>query len=184
MNQQTQSPLLRLPAELQLTIFEYAVQEEEPLLLNCGCDSSYYGDRKQWEADKTAWAEGQLRPPKEPALTRTCALIRDITLPMWYKMSVFRAHYCYAADKVSAIAWLDRLGPAKRSMLRDVAFWDLNPGFDYSVPRDLMQLKRSKLCREMGGVVETEEMEDRCFHRVTFRQGVEDEFEGLEGLFV
>lgn len=183
MHSQHQSPLLQLPAELQLTIFEYAVQEPEPLLINCACDSSYHGDYDQWQEDSNAWKAGILRPPHQPALTRTCSLIRHIALPMFYKQNTFRAHYCYQADQDGAIEWLDRIGSKNRSLIRDLAFWDLNPGFDMSVPGDVLQLKRSKLCKELNGRVDTDEnVRNCCFHRVSFRAR-EDEFVGLEDLF-
>lgn len=183
MHSQAQSPLLQLPAELQLAIFEFAVREPEPLLLNCACDSSYYGDYERYEEDQDLWEEGKLGPPKQPALTQTCKLIRDITLPMFYKLNIFRAHYCYAADQAGAIEWLDCIGAKNRLVMRDICFIDMNPHFDVSCPKDLKKLRRSKLVKELNGKLETLEDERCCFHRVTFRPVVEDQFDGMEELF-
>ena len=183
MHPQQQSPLLQLPTELQLVIFEYAVQDPEPLLLNCACDSSYNRDYERWGEDQAAWNAGELRAPEQPSLTRTCVLIREIALPMFYKLNVFRAHYCYQADRDGAVKWLEQIGAANRSMMRDICFIDMNESFDESVPRDLMQLKRSKLVKEMKGKIETIEAEDCCCHRLTFGPAVEDDFEGVAELF-
>lgn len=183
MHAQLQSPLLQLPAELQLAIFEYAVQEAEPLLVNCGCDSNYEDNKDKWIEDKAAWEEGQYRPPEQPSLTRTCALIRAITLPMFYRMNGFRAHYCFQADKQVAIKWLDRVGPENRRMMRDFCFQDLNPQFDEWLGRDLLQLKRGDVIKKMGGRLETLKVEGRCCHRVTFPAAMEDDLDGVEELF-
>ncbi len=51
MEHQQQSRLLQLPNELLLLIFEYTVTEEGPLLLNCGCDSSY-NSLEEWHEDQ------------------------------------------------------------------------------------------------------------------------------------
>lgn len=183
MHAQLQSPLLQLPVEVQLVIFELAVQEPEPLLLNCGCDSSYHGDYDKWAEDSQAWQAGTLRAPQQPSLTKTCSLLRQITLPLFYKLNTFRGHYCYRADPDAAIKWLADIGPENRRSIRDLAFWDFNQAFDEYEPMHLLQLKRSKLCKEMEGVLETDpEVEDCCFHRVTFRPS-QDEFHGVEDLF-
>ena len=146
---QEQSPLMQLPVELQLAIFEYAVVEPEPLLLNCGCDSSYSrlrGRRDQWEQwgeDKDAWEKGEKHAPLQPGLTRTCKAIRAIALPMFYEQNSFRGHYCQNADLDVAIRWLDRIGRDNRRSLRDCCFWDFNSSYDRSCPNYLSDLKKS-----------------------------------------
>ena len=185
MHEQEQSRLLELPAELQLAIFEYVVQEPEPLLINCGCDSSYGGDYELLEKAEAAWEAGVLHPPVQPTLTRTCRGIRETALPMFYQLNAFRAHYCSRPDMSLVMRWLERMGAASRHTIRDFAFWDFNPDFDEESPHSLKKLRRTKLFREMGGVMQTMEREDCCFHRVTFgRPGAEeDEFEGVPALF-
>ncbi|KAK5115444.1 hypothetical protein LTR85_009904 [Meristemomyces frigidus] len=177
-----QSRLLNLPAELQLAIYELAVIEDEPLLLNCGCDSSYSGRRDVWREDKQAWKSGEKRPPCQPALTRTCRDIRADALPMFYKYNTFRAHYCYAATFRTALRWLRMIGHSNRQMLRRVVLVDANRRHDVYMPRDLATAK--DLLGRIGGEVHTDEVDDYCWHRVSFPDSVVDAgYDGLEKLF-
>ena len=165
---QQQSRLLQLPVELQLTIFEYAVIENEPLLLNCGCDSSYDGDFDALDEDRALWTTGEKHSPLQPALTLTCKIIRAVTLPMFYLQNAFRAHYCYETDFDMVIKWLRLIGPANRRLLRDFCLWDMNPRFDQWRPDNLRKASRSEAFRGMGGSMETLKRDDCCCHRVTF----------------
>lgn len=173
MHHQQQSPLLQLPAELQLTIFEYAVLEPEPLLLNCGCDSSYSGDHDQWREDRQLWETGERLPPLQPGLTKTCSLIRSLTIPIFYQQNVFRAHYCHRSDFETAVKWLNLIGKDNRLLLRDLCLWDWNTSFDWQMPSSLRLVNRSEIFRGMGGSMESLGRETHCCHRITF--GDEDE---------
>ena len=182
MDNQQQSRLLQLPVELQLAIFEYSVIEDTPLLLNCGCDSSYRSV-EAWEEDQALWERGEKHPPAQPGLTQTCHVIRATTLPMFYRQNMFRAHYCFETNLDKSIDWLGAIGPANRQNLRDFALWDWNPIFDVFTPRDLKRAKRSDIVRKYGGRMESLHRDDHCFHKVVFGERVEDPLELLPLLF-
>ncbi len=127
--QHHQSRLLRLPVEIQLIVYEYTVVDDEPLLLNCPCDSSY-ADGKEWAEDQRRWKEGEKQRPVQPGLTRTCTAIRAMTIDTFYERNTFRAHYCFNTDVASALEWLQCIGRKNRRSLRNFFFYDANPGFD------------------------------------------------------
>lgn len=183
MHPQHQCRLLQLPAELQLIIFEYAVIEENPLLVNCGCDSSYFRDIEKWHQDQNLWSQGEIRSPSQPALTRTCSMIRNISLPMFYQQNSFRAHYCYETNFDMAVHWLRMIGQENRRLLKDFCFWDWNPTYDRQMPRDMWKVKRSEIFRGMGGSMETLGSQQCCCHRVTFGEEDEDYYELVPSLF-
>ena len=183
MHSQQQSRLLRLPVELQLAIFEYAIIESEPLLLNCGCDSSYGGNYQEWHADEERWTSREKHPPQQPGLTGTCAAVRSVTLPMFYQQNAFRAHYCFEADLDMAVAWLKRIGPTNRRLLRNFCCWDKNRHYDNQMPKDLKRVRRSDLVRDMGGSLETLKVDEYCCHRVIFGDGDNDHYEMVQHLF-
>lgn len=168
--------------ELQLAIFEYAVIENEPLLLNCGCDSSYK-TIEAWHEDQALWERGEKQPPVQPGLARTCHLVRAIVLPMYYQHNTFRAHYCYQAELSVAIRWLKSIGHANRVFMTDLTLLDMNPGFDWQVPSNLRKAGRSEIVRTMGGRLEAVERSDCCCHRVVFGDVDEDYLDSLSHLF-
>lgn len=182
MHLQQQSRLLQLPTELQLAIFEFAVIEDEPLLVNCGCDSSY-SSIDDWNEDQGRWDSGEKHPPAQPGLTRTCRAVRVIALPMFYKQNSFRAHYCYEADFAMAVSWLKDIGQANRELMADFAMLDMNWMFDLRVPSDIKKVRRSEIVREMGGRMETMEKRDCCFHRVMFGLDDDEYYELVPMLF-
>jgi hypothetical protein len=174
--QQSPASLLTLPVELQLTIFELTVIEDETIFLNCPCDSSYQDD-DDWSMDKSLWETGEKHPPFQPGLTQTCKAIRAIALPLFYERNVFRAHYCYAVDVDMAIGWLRCIGQENRSMLKDLAFHDKNPVFDRLMDgKDLKKLRRGELCKRLGGRLETTQERFPC-HQVTFVEREEAQYE-------
>ena len=180
---QQQSRLLQLPTELQLTIFEYAVVEDHPLLLNCGCDSSYKGDEEAWCEAVELWKKGEKLPPFQPGITSTCSIVRRMVLPIFYQRNVFRAHYCYRTDFDMAVKWLKMIGKENRLLLRDFCFWDLNPDYDWQVRRDLWEVKRSDVFRTLGGSMETLKVEGCCCHHVTFGEEGDDYVHIVSHLF-
>ena len=188
MHHQTQSRLLQLPAELQLTIFEFAIIENEQLLLNYGCDSSYGGSFELMEVDKELWDKGEILPPLQPGLTRTCKAVRTITLPMFYEQNVFRSHYCHETDFNMAVKWMDLIGPVNRHLIRDICLWDKNPQYDWVNSVDIIRARRNVAFRAMGGTLETLKRDDCCCHRVMFGCEDTDYFEHVpqffEGLLV
>lgn len=183
MHCQEQSRLLQLPVELQLAIFEYVVIEDEPLLLNCGCDSSYRGDVDAWNEDQALWDKGEKHPPFQPGLTATCTTVRAITLPMFYGRNAFRAHYCWEADFDMAVKWLKLISPVNRRLLRDLCLWDKNPFFDEWRPDNLKKATRSEVFRGLGGEMETLQGKGYCCHHVTFGKEYDDHYDLLPGLF-
>jgi len=176
------SRLLSLPAELQLSIYELVVIEPEIVLLNCGCDSSYSNDRDKWREDQAAWEDGIKHPPSEPGLTRTCKVLREITLPMFYKHNTFRIHYCYAATFQTAFDWLDRIGDSNRQQLRKVFLFDGNKKHDGNCRSDLTKAKR-RLNEAFAGHVKSIMCYDCCCHHVTFGPRPEIDYTGLDHLF-
>ena len=184
MHSQQQSPLLQLPMELQLAIYEYAVIENESLYVNCGCDSSY-ASIAAWNEDQALWEDGRKHPPVQPGLTRTCQLVRALSLPIYYQRNAFRAHYCYEADLSMAIKWLKSIGQANRELMPDLAMLDVNPSFDFRVPNDIKKVGRSAIVREMGGRMQTEDRNPRdcCMHRVVFGLSDDEYYESVATLF-
>lgn len=165
--------LLKLPTELQLDIYELVVIEDRPLLINCPCNSSYSYGRgyKAQREDEEKWTKGELKPPQQPALSRTCRFIRQLTLPIFYQENVFRASYCEAlvSDKglLEPIQWLRMIGPTNREMLRHFYFYDRNPSQDWK-ERPLKELKECEIFTEMGGNIEKLSSRYCCAHLVTF----------------
>ena len=168
--------------ELLLLICEHAVIEEEPLLLNCGCDSSYKS-LEAWHEDEALWESGEKHPPVQPALTRTCKFVRALAIPIYYQQNVFRAHYCYETDLTMAIRWLKGIGHANRLLMRDFALWDKNPSFDAWIPRDIKQAQRSDIVRCMGGCMETVGVPGFCCHKVAFEEGEREYYDAIPWLF-
>ena len=183
MHLQQQSRLLQLPTELQLVIFEYAVVETAPLLINCGCDSSYFGDDERWQQDLELWESGEKHPPTQPALTRTCRLIRNIALPMYYQQNSFRAHYCFPSDFDGCIKWVEQIGSANRRLLRYFCLWDKNSSYDQWTPEALAKVKRSAMFQDLGGSMETLEVIGCCCHRITFGDEGDDYYEFVRYVF-
>lgn len=181
---ESESRLLRLPTELQLAIFEYAVIEDEPLLLNCGCDSSY-STMQEWHDDEMLWEDGEKHAPEQPGITRTCKSLRAMTLPIFYQKNRFRAHYCYEANLGMAIMWLERIGHANRLMLRDFCLWDKNPLFDGWIPKDIMRAGRSDIVRKFHGRLEGCQVRahDYCCHPVVFEDGEKEYYDSVACLF-
>lgn len=182
---QQKSRLLQLPAELQLAIFEFAIIENKPLLVNCPCDSSFPSadDDQQHKEEKALWESGEKQPPFQPGLTRTCTAVRCITLPMFYQQNIFRAHYCYATDFGMAMKWLKLIGPTNRLLLRDFCLWDWNWLFDVQSPKDLKLVKRGDIVRGMGGELKTLKRNGHCCHKITFGEEHHDYYELIPGLF-
>ena len=180
----TVSRLLSLPAELQLAIWEFAVIQEDPLLVNCPCDSSYGGWSEDYYADVDLWENGTKHSPWQPALTRVCRSIRADALPMWYKHNQFQSGYCYETDLDMTVDWLRIISAENRKLMKHFYFYDANYQHDDNCPKDLTKLERSKVFREFGGVMQSTYDGKSCRHDVVFRDKVVDEkLEGLEGLF-
>ncbi|KAK3640775.1 hypothetical protein LTR56_011652 [Elasticomyces elasticus] len=171
-----QCRLLDLPVELQLNIYELVVIVDEPLLLNCGCDSSYRGkDHSEREdADREAWSTGALHAPHEPNITRTCRFIRDLTIPIFYKENQFLAHYCHAADFDVALAWLENIGSQKREFLARLALFDANSNYDEWCPDQIEEAKHKLDHRFFGKTESVVTKESGIFRPVTFAHGDEE----------
>jgi hypothetical protein len=168
--------LLKLPTELQLEIYELVVIEDQPLLINCPCESSYYGGYKESREAEESWKNGETRPAQQPALAQTCRFIRQTVLPIFYKENVFRASYCerqiqntdISINLDEPIQWLRMIGEENREMLRHFYFYDRNPSQDARTQIPLQQLKDCEIFTEMGGKMETLSSGYRCAHLVTF----------------
>lgn len=165
MNPQLQSPLFQIPAELTLTILEYAVLEPEPVLINLRCESSYGDDESLYISDMEAWAEGYDRhPPGQPLMTSTCSRIRDIALPIFYKVNSFQAYYCDHTTRLFPCTpeeWLRRISEANRRMIRDLCFIKC----DLDLREDFLRFRRSGIFKDMGGVMETMSGSGHCCYR-------------------
>ncbi|KAK4898476.1 hypothetical protein LTR27_004073 [Elasticomyces elasticus] len=179
--------LLDLPVELQLNIYELVVIMNEPLLLNCGCDSSYRGKdqcdcdssycgknhSEREDEDREAWETGDLHAPHEPNITRTCRFIRDLTIPIFYKDNEFLAHYCHAADFDVALAWLENIGSKKRELLVQLSLFDANSNYDEWCPDQIEQAKQTLEDRFNGKTESVVTNDSGIFRRVTFARGDE-----------
>ncbi|KAF2208147.1 hypothetical protein CERZMDRAFT_91615 [Cercospora zeae-maydis SCOH1-5] len=173
----------RLPDELLLIIWEYAVIDAEPLLVNCPCDSFFGGWTDAYYSERDAWKEGTRQPPCQPPLTRVCRSIRADALSIFYSRNAFRAGYCYECDTNLVVSWLRVIGQQNRSMLKEFFFWDANAVHDQYSPKCLKKLKRSAVVRELGGCVDTIATSDACRHDVRFGQEPLEELEGVADLF-
>lgn len=160
--------ILELPIELQLAIYELAVIEHHPLLLNFPCNSSYRSRYDLMNTDRADWKAGTKYPPMQPALTQTCHSIRDATLPIFYGSNVFRACYCSKEMLAKPSDWLYMIGQRNREMLRHFYFYDRNESQDRRAPRALERLESCKIFAEMNGKMASLSGENCCAHLVTF----------------
>jgi hypothetical protein len=184
MSAQAPSHLLSLPAELQLLIYEFAVTEQEVLLVNCGCDSSYSFEKimYKYEPDKLLWSTGERHAPLQPVLTRTCRSIRLMSLPMFYELNTFKAHYCHGAVFSEVEDWLNAIGGDNRALLKNFFLFDRNPRQDYYSPRDIKSAERI-LKNSFGARIKSAEAENGgCYYRVFFGE-CEVEGEDIAKLF-
>ncbi|KAI5360425.1 hypothetical protein Slin15195_G083490 [Septoria linicola] len=177
------SLLDRLPDELLLIVWEYAVISPTPLHINCPCDSSFGGWNEAYYAEREAWEEGERSPPWQPSLTRVCRSIRADTLPMFYKYNDFRAGYCYECDTDIVMDWLRVIGKENRETMQAFFFWDENPEHDRYSPKCLKKLRRSAAVRELGGHLESTYTAQACRHDVTFGEEAGYQLDGIVRLF-
>ena len=161
------SLLLNLPVELQLDIYELAVVEDEPLLLNCACNSSYRGRWNQLEIDEKAWESRLRHAPRQPALTQTCNFIRNLALPIFYNENLFRAHYCRSANFDNAMKWLTTIGPRNRAELLQMYLYDRNDGQDRYDEQAILKAKE-KLSAIFGASAEPVEAKQCTYHHAVF----------------
>ena len=163
--------LLELPLELQLLIYRLAVTAQDVLVLNVPCNSSYRGRHKQMRVDEKAWEQRKVRPPPQPAITKTCRSIRTETLPLFYSLNVFRARYCdlFGTKPLpDVVQWLQQIGLENRETLKQLYFYDRNETQDANYPEQLLKLKTSVIFTEMNGTSECVSDANGCAHRVTF----------------
>lgn len=147
------------------------VPENELYLVNFPCNSSYRGRYELMKEDEDAWKSRVKRGPMQPAITRTCRLIRDETLPLFYRRNVFRARYCDLFGEnplAEVIPWLKIIGPKNREMLMHFYFYDRNKRQDDNYSQTLEELKGCEIFTEMDGAIETVSTSEYCAHRVTF----------------
>ncbi|EME41711.1 hypothetical protein DOTSEDRAFT_134645 [Dothistroma septosporum NZE10] len=182
--QHTQSRLLSLPAELQLAIWEFAVIREDALLVNCPCDSAFGGWTDEYYEEVHLWENGTEHSPWQPAITRVCRSIRVDALPMWFKHNSFQSGYCWETNLAMTLDWLKIIGAENRKKMKHFYFYDANSQHDHYCSKDLTKLKRSAVFREFGGVMKSTYDGECCRHDVAFcDENVDDELDGLEGLF-
>ncbi|KAK5130327.1 hypothetical protein LTR08_002213 [Meristemomyces frigidus] len=170
-----------------LAIYELAIIEDEPVFLNCSCDSFYYGgdadhNDPQYDADRDDWEQGKKHAPVQPALTRTCRVIRFDALRIFYQETTFCAHYCSGTSFDTAFDWLTVIGETNRQMLRGLELFDDNPLHDERASRHLKIASRK--ITDIGGRVENASTKTACQHRVCFpKEGGSNIYEGLGELF-
>jgi len=166
--QQT-SRLLTLPTELQLQIFEYVVvQCDQPLHINCPCDSSYGGWTPAFMAAKKRWESGAQKAPQQPQLARVCRSIRALALPLFYSKNRFQAGYCHSTDLGLALRWLEAIGPANRALLRNFYFFDGNEDYDSMEPADLKRLLQNADLQSWASSIRPRPSHNSCRHDVVF----------------
>lgn len=170
--------LFTIPVELQLSICELVVLEDQPLLLNCPCNSSYRKRDDVLKQDEKAWDSGAAHPPMQPAVAQTCQGLRELALPIFYKENVFRACYCTRFRTIEGpVKWLRMIGPGNRNLLRHLYFYDRNPRYDIWRAKDLQKLRESDVFSEMDGKIENLSSKDCCAHLVTFGEWARKEGE-------
>jgi len=101
--------LLALPIEVQLRIYELALISP-CLLLNYPCCDWQDSVGVTWRDDGKYWDSGKGHAPHEPGLTRTCRLIRKLTIPIIYQENHSLTHHCLDVDIPTAVKWLDDVG--------------------------------------------------------------------------
>lgn len=127
--QQSASPLLRLPAELRNRIYELALTRQGPRKMI-----------KAWD-----------RPGRQPGLTRTCRAIRAEALPIFYSINEFLTSPLCPEDEQVMSAWLRAIERENREHLDHVLMlkWDFMrynsavERFDRRRTRFLKRLKHS-----------------------------------------
>ncbi|KAK3104275.1 hypothetical protein LTR53_018552, partial [Teratosphaeriaceae sp. CCFEE 6253] len=92
-------PLFQLPTELWLRVCELAVTFDRPI-----------------NVTKSALVEQQVASVYQPAITRTCKLLRRETLPLFYRNNIFEArHFC---EHACPRRWMVTIGLVNLRMMR------------------------------------------------------------------
>ena len=158
------SGFLSLPPELRNRVYEYALVSDTAIEFRVSRFRSRTldTDALRMKRDQTTrkLKERLSRELEQPPLTRTCRVIRDEALPVFYGNNTFLIGDWWIHCRKWMLAWLQRLGPQKRSMLRHLIVlkkdgW-LTPQRIPTAFVDLQhELRVSEHC-----LVLTEEMED------------------------
>jgi len=101
------SPLLRLPAEIQLKIHEEVIISLERLevLVGCLCNDTHQNHNAgtiQEQNEAKAKLATAISPLCETGLTRTNRAIRRITLDMWYSRNLLGMESCECTAAICA----------------------------------------------------------------------------------
>lgn len=123
-----ESPLSRLPPELRNTIYEYALSNAEPIVIN--------------QLECRLW-----RPP---ALLRCCSKLQNEASGLYYGSNIFRVDWrfeCGKHDSDETLAeWLEVLSSSPRALVRKVYLDD----DEYMVQNQVRE--RLQRCRKyLGG---------------------------------
>lgn len=114
-NSTSDSPILRLPAELRNRIFELALPSDERI----GCDHEHNREIDVYKvqgvtiSSKTIITFG---PPPQPGILKACRQIRLETLPVYYRNNIF-VWEASGLKSVSLKEWLDVMRSGDRPPL-------------------------------------------------------------------
>ena len=189
-----QLPLLMvLPAELRLAIYDLVFIEDRPLLLNCACCQSYIEARRgqslyvnvfKYHEDLRSWDTGELHLPVQPALTRTCRVLRSDALPVFYEQNTFRAHFCLKETEFDmAFGWLKAIGETNRRSLQRLELFAGDPFCDQDEWGTKGLLSASRKLESIEASIQDVSDAEACRHLVSFPEGGSNFYEGLAELF-
>lgn len=119
-DQQLQSPLLALPVEIREMIHEYAVLRDNPYDCPTGPGQHYYHGGK--------WRDPLLKTAAQPAISRTCRLLRFETLGLYYSRNAFMVYCPFTRDKIP-VQWLPSTRKFQLDHVRTLVFQCWGPLF-------------------------------------------------------
>ena len=103
-----QSWLLDLPPELWLRICEYAVKKPKPIRVG-----------------KEPNPKDQMAVVQQPAITRTCRLLRIEALPMYYTLNTFEMLHCFGVP--CPRKWIVAIGAVHRQRMKSMLMSKSDP---------------------------------------------------------
>ncbi|KAK5137466.1 hypothetical protein LTR08_008444 [Meristemomyces frigidus] len=135
--------LLELPVELQDQIFELAVIERDPIIIN----SAEYRAAKGWKKQ-------HVTNRCQPALSRTCTMIRKQALKIFYSHNLFLANYDTDGGRKIILEWLRMIGPENRKNLASFRLYNTTWNIPGNHPRMLVEF--GEAVSKLGGWFDSE----------------------------
>lgn len=162
-NLQEQSPLMSLPAEVRVMIYDYVLVAEE----------SPFDQRLANHFDKTAAAQ--------PSLLRTCRFARAEAIPIFYSKNEFVVAVTprFPGHGLPASPWLSHAKVQNVKDIRTILFWALITDYPPTASSFMSVCFRVRLLNDGPGF---EEVEHKVFspHIFSVDYYVEERLEALE----